>query len=177
MYVSLSFLYGNSSLCLENGEICQLFSNLEAKYLTKNAKIYKTGAKYEKPTCIIDRKVPRIFLLTDLRGKSFRGNLVVFFAHRSTKCRLNLSWSCPHTCRSSLVWSRPPWRSRRLVYCCARDLRIACVSSATAIRQNSNWDLVCTIPLRWSLMCSSVAAMSISLDPLVMRLRTMSMSM
>jgi hypothetical protein len=33
------------------------------------------------------------------------------------------------------------------------------------------------VPLRWSLMCSRVAAMSISLDPLVMRFRTMSMSM
>jgi len=59
---------------------------------------------------------------------------------------------------------------------CGSALRIAWVSSATAIRQNSNWDRVWTMPLRWSRMCSSVAAMSISFDPFVIRLRTMSMS-
>ena len=31
-------------------------------------------------------------------------------------------------------------------YCAARDLRMACVSSATAVRQNSNCVLVCTMP-------------------------------
>ena len=31
---------------------------------------------------------------------------------------------------------------------CGSALRMAWVSSATAIRQNSNWDLVCTIPAR-----------------------------
>merc|ERR1719391_971755 len=43
--------------------------------------------------------------------------------------------------------------------------RIACTSSATAIRENSNCGLVWTIPLLWSRMCSKVAAMSISLHP------------
>ena len=53
-------------------------------------------------------------------------------------------------------------------------LRMACTSSATAIRQNSNWGLVCTMPLRWSLICSKVAAMSISLQPLAILFKTIS---
>ena len=51
---------------------------------------------------------------------------------------------------------------------------IACTSSATAMRENSNCGLVWTIPLLWSRMCSRVAAMSISLQPLAIRFRTMS---
>ena len=38
-------------------------------------------------------------------------------------------------------------RARGSCYC-GSALRMAWVSSATAIRQNSNWDLVCTIPAR-----------------------------
>lgn len=70
-------------------------------------------------------------------------------------------------------------RSGRLsfVHYWGSAFRIACVSSATAIKQNSNCDLLCTIPHLWSLMCSNVAAMSISLEPFVMRLRTMSIKM
>lgn len=48
-------------------------------------------------------------------------------------------------------------------------------SSATAMSTNSNCCLVATVRVRWSRMCSRVAAMSISLAPLAMRFRTMSM--
>ena len=56
------------------------------------------------------------------------------------------------------------------LYCCwgccwGKALRMAWTSSATAIKQNSNCCRFCTIPPRWSRMCSKVAAMSISLQP------------
>ena len=61
-------------------------------------------------------------------------------------------------------------------YCCwvGRALRMACTSSATAIKQNSNCWRFWTIPPLWSRMCSKVAAMSISLQPLERRFKTMS---
>lgn len=60
---------------------------------------------------------------------------------------------------------------------CGSAFRMAFTSSATAVSANSNWSLVCTMPGRWSRMCSSVAAMSISFTPLAMRFRTMSTRM
>lgn len=58
--------------------------------------------------------------------------------------------------------------------CCGRIRRMACTSSATAANTNWNCCLEATLLPRWSLMCSSVAAMSISFAPFAMRFSTMS---
>ena len=55
-----------------------------------------------------------------------------------------------------------------------KAFKMAWTSSATAIKQNSNCCRFWTMPPRWSRMCSRVAAMSISLQPLESRFKTMS---
>lgn len=61
-------------------------------------------------------------------------------------------------------------RKRKICIFLNRNL----TSSATAIRTNSNCCRVATKPARWSLRCSSVAAISISRAPLFMRASTKS---
>jgi len=72
-----------------------------------------------------------------------------------TSCNLHTCLHCFNqlklTMTQGLVWT--DGRSSRVQVCLvvsdvywARDFNIACVSSATAVKQNSNWDLVWTIP-------------------------------
>lgn len=63
-------------------------------------------------------------------------------------------------------------RYRLLIY--TVSMLIVRTSSATAMSTNSNCCLVATVRTRWSRMCSSVAAISISFAPFAMRFNTMS---